>query len=49
MSDVTRILDAIEGGDTSAASQLLPLVYDQLREMAVKKMAREPPGQTLTR
>jgi DNA-binding GntR family transcriptional regulator len=49
MSDVTRILDAIEGGDPSAASQLLPLVYDQLREMAVKKMAREPPGQTLTR
>lgn len=48
MSDVTRILDAIEGGDPSAASQLLPLVYDQLREMAAHKMAREPPGQTLS-
>ncbi len=48
MSDVTRILNAIDGGDPSAASQLLPLVYDQLREMAAQKMAREPPGQTLS-
>ncbi len=48
MSDVTRILNAIEGGDPSAASQLLPLIYDQLREMAAHKMARELPGQTLS-
>ncbi len=48
MSDVTRILNAIDGGDPSAASQLLPLVYDQLREMAAHKMARELPGQTLS-
>jgi RNA polymerase sigma factor (TIGR02999 family) len=47
MSEVTRILSAIEQGDPSAASQLLPLVYDELRQLAAKKMAHERPGQTL--
>lgn len=47
MSDVTRILFAIEEGDPAAAEQLLPLVYDELRKMAVAKMAQEKPGQTL--
>src|SRR5262245_60688229 len=47
MSDVTRILSAIEQGDPSAAEQLLPLVYDELRRLAAEKMARENPGQTL--
>jgi RNA polymerase sigma factor (TIGR02999 family) len=47
MSDVTRILSAIEGGDQHAAEQLLPLVYDELRRLATEKMAREKPGQTL--
>jgi RNA polymerase sigma factor (TIGR02999 family) len=47
MSDVTRILSAIEQGDPHAASQLLPLVYDELRRMAAQKMANERPGQTL--
>ncbi len=47
MNDVTRILSAIEGGDTQAAEQLLPLVYDELRKMAAAKMAQEKPGQTL--
>ncbi len=47
MSDVTRILAAIEGGDPGAASQLLPLVYDELRKLAAQKLAREQPGQTL--
>jgi RNA polymerase sigma factor (TIGR02999 family) len=47
MSDVTRILSAIEQGDPHAASQLLPLVYDELRRLAAEKMAREKPGQTL--
>jgi RNA polymerase sigma factor (TIGR02999 family) len=47
MSDVTRILSAIEQGDPSAAEQLLPLVYDELRKLAARKMAREAPGQTL--
>jgi RNA polymerase sigma factor (TIGR02999 family) len=47
MSDVTRILSAIEQGDPSAAEQLLPLVYDELRKLAAAKMAQEPPGQTL--
>jgi len=41
MSDVTRILSAIEQGDPSAAAQLLPLVYDQLRRLAAQKLARE--------
>ena len=47
MSDVTRILSAIEQGDPSAAERLLPLVYDDLRKLATQKMAREAPGQTL--
>jgi DNA-directed RNA polymerase specialized sigma24 family protein len=47
MSDVTRILSQIESGDPAAASQLLPLVYDELRKMAAAKLAQEKPGQTL--
>jgi RNA polymerase sigma factor (TIGR02999 family) len=47
MSDVTRILSAIEGGDALAADQLLPLVYDELRKLAARKLAHEKPGQTL--
>src|ERR1700679_55791 len=47
MSEVTRILSAIEQGDPRAAEQLLPLVYDELRKLAAGKMAREKPGQTL--
>src|SRR5438128_11386625 len=47
MSDVTRILSAIEQGDPSAAAQLLPLVYDELRRLAAQKLAQEKPGQTL--
>ena len=47
MSDVTRILSAIDSGDPHAAGQLLPLVYDELRRLAAQKLAREKPGQTL--
>ena len=47
MSDVTRILSAIEQGDPQAAVDLLPLVYDELRKLATQKLAREPAGQTL--
>ena len=47
MSEVTRILSAIEHGDPHAAEQLLPLVYDELRQLAAQKLAREKPGQTL--
>jgi RNA polymerase sigma factor (TIGR02999 family) len=47
MTDVTRILSAIEEGDPSAADQLLPLVYEELRKLAAQKMAQEKPGQTL--
>src|SRR5688572_12176140 len=47
MSDVTRILTAIEAGDPAAADQLLPLVYEELRKLAAAKLAREKPGQTL--
>ena len=47
MSDVTRILSQIESGDPSAAEQLLPLVYDELRKLAAARMAQEAPGQTL--
>jgi RNA polymerase sigma factor (TIGR02999 family) len=47
MSDVTRILSAIEQGDQHAAEQLLPLVYDELRKLAAHKLAQEKPGQTL--
>jgi RNA polymerase sigma factor (TIGR02999 family) len=47
MSEVTRILSAIERGDPSAAEQLLPLVYDELRKLAAQRLALEQPGQTL--
>jgi RNA polymerase sigma factor (TIGR02999 family) len=47
MSGVTSILSAIHGGDPQAASKLLPLVYDQLRELAAARLAQERPGQTL--
>ncbi len=47
MSEVTRILSAIEQGDPQAAEQLLPLVYDELRRLAAEKMVHEKPGQTL--
>lgn len=47
MSDVTRILNAIEQGDTRAADKLLPLVYEELRLLAAQKMSQELPGQTL--
>jgi len=47
MSDVTRILSAIEQGDPHAAEKLLPLVYRELRRLAAQKMAQETPGQTL--
>jgi RNA polymerase sigma factor (TIGR02999 family) len=48
MSDVTRILSAIEQGDGQAASELLPLVYAELRRLAAAKLAQERPGQTLS-
>ena len=47
MSDVTRLLGAIDQGDPRAAEQLLPLVYGELRRLAASKLARETPGQTL--
>ena len=47
MSNVTRILSAIEAGDAHAASRLLPLVYGELRRLAAQKLAHEKPGQTL--
>jgi len=47
VSDVTRILDAIQQGDANAAEELLPLVYQELRKLAAHKMAQERPGQTL--
>src|SRR5438034_743801 len=47
MSDLTRILSAIELGDPHAAEQLLPLVYEELRRLAARKLAQEKPGQTL--
>ena len=46
MNDVTRILSAIEQGDTKAAEALLPLVYEELRKLAAPRMAQEAPGQT---
>ena len=48
MSEVTRILSAIEAGDPHAAEQLLPLIYDELRKLASAKLAQEKPGQTLS-
>lgn len=47
MTDVTHILSAIEQGDPAAAGQLLPLVYDELRQLAAQRLAHEQPGQTL--
>ena len=47
MSDVTRILAAIEGGDARATDELLPLVYEELRLLAAQKLSHEAPGQTL--
>src|SRR5262245_24473629 len=47
MSEVSRILSAIEQGDPRAAEQLLPLVYDELRKLAAARLAAEAPGQTL--
>ena len=47
MSDVTRILQAIDQGDPQAADKLLPLVYEELRKLAAHRMAHEAPGQTL--
>ncbi len=47
MSEVTRILSAIDQGDPHAAGELLPLVYDELRRLAAARMAAEPPGHTL--
>ncbi|HEX6813101.1 MAG TPA: ECF-type sigma factor [Planctomycetota bacterium] len=48
MSQVTRVLSAIEHGDPKAAKQLLPLVYEELRKLAAHRVAREQPGQTLS-
>ena len=47
MSEFTRILDSAQGGDPTAAEKLLPLVYEELRRLAVHKMAHESPGHTL--
>ncbi len=47
MTDITQVLRAIEAGDPRAAGDLLPLVYDELRRLAARKLARETPGQTL--
>jgi RNA polymerase sigma factor (TIGR02999 family) len=47
MSDVTRILSAVEQGEAGAAEQLLPLVYDELRKLAAQRLAQEKPAQTL--
>jgi RNA polymerase sigma factor (TIGR02999 family) len=47
LSDVTHILEALAHGDTTAADELLPLVYQELRKLAARKMANEAPGQTL--
>jgi RNA polymerase sigma factor (TIGR02999 family) len=47
MTDVSRVLAAVQAGDPHAAAELLPLVYDELRHLAAQKMAQEKPGQTL--
>lgn len=47
MGDVTQILEQIQEGDSAAAAQLLPLIYDELRKLAAQKLALEKPGQTL--
>ena len=48
MNELTRILSAVEHGDPTAAEQLLPLVYDELRRLAARRLAREKPGHTLS-
>jgi RNA polymerase sigma factor (TIGR02999 family) len=48
MTNVTRVLSAIEQGDPQAAKELLPLVYDELRKLAARRVAKEEPGQTLS-
>jgi RNA polymerase sigma factor (TIGR02999 family) len=47
MTEITRVLDAIEAGEPRAAEQLLPLVYDELRRLAAQRLVHEKPGQTL--
>jgi RNA polymerase sigma factor (TIGR02999 family) len=47
MNDITRVLKAIEEGDSRAAAELLPLIYDELRRLAAQKLSHERPGQTL--
>ncbi len=47
MSELPSLLSAIEQGDPTAAAQLLPMVYDQLRQLAAQRLAQEKPGQTL--
>jgi hypothetical protein len=47
MTEISRILGAIGQGDQQAAARLLPLVYDELRKLAARRLAREKPGQTL--
>ena len=47
MSDVTHMLSAIQWGDSSAADQLLPLLYQELRKLAAAKLSKEKPGQTI--
>ena len=47
MGDVTHILEAIDQGDSQAAEELLPIVYDELRRLAAQKLSQEKPGQTL--
>ena len=47
MSEVTRILDAVQQGNANAADELLPLVYEELRKLAAAKMTQQPPGHTL--
>ena len=47
MNEAARLFTAIEQGDRQAAEQLLPLIYDELRRLAARKLAQESPGQTL--
>ena len=47
VSDITRVIEAVQRGDAKAADELLPLVYEELRKLATQKLAQEAPGQTL--
>src|SRR5207302_5617212 len=47
MTEITHVLKAIDAGDPHAAAQLLPLVYEELRQLAAQRLAQEKPGQTL--